>query len=442
METVKEEKKEIGEKAEWLVSRGQQLLMLSFVLFRNLICRVTPEVRWDYPAAMGTNGRTLYYNPTIVARWTPEETAAVLAHELLHCALQHPFLYPLMRTKPWMEQIEHQPTRELTKKRLVNLCMDFAIEGMLREMGLKMPAEKVLQWDAEKNGKEGKKAEDSVKKSLAWYEGQYKKWQGCSTMEIYDQWPEPTPEEQERIQALSQMGLVLDAYMNGQGEGGEGDGEGQRGNTPGHWAAAVTHAVKEARLKGGQAGKVPGELDRLVTEWTHPTVGYRDFLRRFMEQQTQKEYDWRRPSRRWLNYDIYLPSLQGKELGKVLVFCDTSGSMDNQSIAAECGIIARVIEEFNPQEIHIGWVDAAIANMQVYERGDDLQLKPKGGGGTDFRPAFEYAKGVEGAQCIIYITDLQGTFPEACEVELPTLWLATCDGEAPFGEVVRFEVGG
>jgi len=67
-----------------------------------------------------------------------------------------------------------------------------------------------------------------------------------------------------------------------------------------------------------------------------------------------------------------------------------------------------------------------------------VKLTAKGGGGTDFAPVFDYAdKNLPDIQCLIYLTDLQGSFPEA-EPSYPTMWISNSTTDtAPFGQVVR-----
>ena len=40
--------------------------------------------------------------------------------------------------------------------------------------------------------------------------------------------------------------------------------------------------------------------------------------------------------------------------------------------------------------------------------------------------------------CLVYLTDLQGTFPDK-PPDYPVLWVTTTDQEAPWGETVRLE---
>jgi predicted metal-dependent peptidase len=70
----------------------------------------------------------------------------------------------------------------------------------------------------------------------------------------------------------------------------------------------------------------------------------------------------------------------------------------------------------------------------------DIRVKgAPGRGGTSFHPPFAYLD-EEGIvpDTMIYLTDMMGAFPE--EPRYPTVWCATSDIKAPFGETVRVKV--
>ena len=60
----------------------------------------------------------------------------------------------------------------------------------------------------------------------------------------------------------------------------------------------------------------------------------------------------------------------------------------------------------------------------------------KGGGGTDFRPVFDYVQ-QHGYQpsCMIFLTDLYGDFPKHAP-EYPVMWVASNNEKAPWGTTV------
>jgi len=69
--------------------------------------------------------------------------------------------------------------------------------------------------------------------------------------------------------------------------------------------------------------------------------------------------------------------------------------------------------------------------------GDTISLDAPGGGGTDFRPVFDHcAELFQQPRCLVYLTDLEGRFPDEAPA-YPVLWVVYGgQTEAPFGEVV------
>ena len=86
------------------------------------------------------------------------------------------------------------------------------------------------------------------------------------------------------------------------------------------------------------------------------------------------------------------------------------------------------------------YCDAAVNRVDEFGPDDELKLEMVGGGGTDFRPPFAYVEehDVE-PQCLVYLTDMYGAFPEQSP-EYPTMWATFTENiEAPFGETVRID---
>jgi predicted metal-dependent peptidase len=69
------------------------------------------------------------------------------------------------------------------------------------------------------------------------------------------------------------------------------------------------------------------------------------------------------------------------------------------------------------------------------------KIKLKGGGGTSFKPVFNWIKKESlNLDCLIYFTDLYGDFPE----EKPmynTYWVTQTDNiEVPFGRIIKLKI--
>ena len=111
-----------------------------------------------------------------------------------------------------------------------------------------------------------------------------------------------------------------------------------------------------------------------------------------------------------------------------MIGVDTSGSIGTKELEQFAGEISAICEEVQPETIHVVYCDAAVQDVQEFGPSDPLELEPKGGGGTDFRPVFEWVdnKDITPA-CLIYLTDLDcSSYPDP--PAYPVLW-ATDSGD-------------
>jgi len=111
----------------------------------------------------------------------------------------------------------------------------------------------------------------------------------------------------------------------------------------------------------------------------------------------------------------------------------------------ECnGEVQGIMDEVRPERTIVIDCDAEVHQVFELSCGDEIAAsdgaKMRGGGGTDFRPAFDKVNDMiaagEEIACVIFFTDLYGTFPET-EPAYPVLWAATTDTEVPWGVAVR-----
>jgi predicted metal-dependent peptidase len=213
----------------------------------------------------------------------------------------------------------------------------------------------------------------------------------------------------------------------------ESDSDGDPAPTEGEWKQRAAQALQQAKMMG----KVPGGLARGIENALKTRVDVRSLLLRFFSERSNADYSWSRPNARYLSQGLYLPALESKALGEVAIMVDTSGSIDETSLAYARSIVESVIEETNPLAVVVYYFDAEVCSVDRFERGESLTWKPQGGGGTDFRPALDAIDADGNAVCVVCITDLAGTFPESCG--LPVIWLSTTDDVAPFGETVPLD---
>ena len=200
------------------------------------------------------------------------------------------------------------------------------------------------------------------------------------------------------------------------------------------WRQAVTQAAAVAR------GTMPDSVRRLVKEVSKSKIDYRTAMRKFYQEVAKDDWTWARPHPRYIPFGQYQPSRRSEGLGVVAVFIDTSGSIDDVALKQAQSETQAMWEELRPRELRVGYIDAELHRVDVFVRGehDTITFDACGGGGTDFRPAFESLKDWdEEPVCVVYVTDLAGTFPES-DPGYPTLWVTARDDEprVPFGDVV------
>lgn len=204
---------------------------------------------------------------------------------------------------------------------------------------------------------------------------------------------------------------------------------------------SINSRVSSAAAAAKSQGNLPGGLEILLTAALHAEVPWQEVLRGFVAKTIQTDLTWNRPRKRHLWRDIYLPSVELGGVGRMAAIMDTSGSVDYNGPRSEGGRyfaeLKSIHEECQPEEFHIFYADAAVHGHDVFYPGDEMILNPRGRGGTNFCPAFAMIEELGIApQCVIYLTDLGGTFPDPPPA-YPVLWVATTDLIAPFGETIR-----
>lgn len=202
------------------------------------------------------------------------------------------------------------------------------------------------------------------------------------------------------------------------------------------WKLATIQAAKAAESL--QNGSVPGQLRKMLDDILAPEIPWKEALAQFMTEKAKDDYSWRRPNPFYIHSGVYLPSMDGVGMGEVVIGLDTSGSV--LSALDEFGAtIKNIAASVKPSRVHIVYCDAAVNKVDVFERGQTLNFEAVGGGGTDFRPVFDYvAEHNIRPACLLYLTDMYGSFPETAP-SYPVVWCSTTDSKGPFGDTLRIK---
>jgi predicted metal-dependent peptidase len=394
------------------IQKARTRLLLDHPFFGSLLFRLKGRETSSIPT-MATDGVSLFYNPAFVETLSSPELAGVLAHEVMHPALQH-----------HTRRADRSATRW-------NMACDYAINPLLVDAGLILPKDVLLEdrfrgMNAEriynllmeeepKNQQQSETGGDSEEKPES------RKDQGETKEESVD--------ETNALETPGGIGQILDAPMPADDEG-KTEAEQAR-----DWQIAVEQAETLAKL----AGKAPAGLGRALEGAAEAAVNWRELLRRLWSETTPADYSWMRPNRRHIWQGLYLPGIMREGVGEVAIAVDCSGSISARQLALFEAEIRSIIEGQRPERVYVLYFDAAVQKVETYEAGQRIDLNPVGGGGTEFGPSFEWldARGIR-PQSMVFLTDLYGSFPPAAP-SYPVLWASTGGRNAPFGQVIPMQ---
>lgn len=149
-------------------------------------------------------------------------------------------------------------------------------------------------------------------------------------------------------------------------------------------AAAMAHERKHGR------GHLPAGIAKMVAELQECKVDWRDVLSQFLgEFGNREDLTYRRPRRRFDPNSLYLPSVQKEGVDDVVVLWDTSGSMNGRETSILSELINGICEDLG-LKLRIICIDTQIhSDTHDVEEACDIIPHIKGGGGSDFSPAFK-----------------------------------------------------
>lgn len=369
-------------------------LLLDEPFFGSLLCNLNCQ-RDDSKKTMATDSVNLKWNAKYVDSLPIEQIKTVLAHEVLHCALLHPLRRSNRDNGKW------------------NQAADYATNHILNE--------------SNQTAKQANKPEPFPFPDGALLDNTFS---GMSAEDIYNALPEPPPAngQGQGNQSSPGMGEVEDAP--------QAQDEAQAHEQETRWKVAVQQAATMAKGRG----ELPATIARLVDDMLNPKADWREILRRFIRDNAKDDYSWTKPNPRYAHSGFILPSLHSQQLGKLVVAIDTSGSIDAQLLNTFCGELEGIISEARPSGITVIECDSAIGRVIDLEQGEPIPRDYTGGGGTDFRPVFEHIDTLpEPPVALIYLTDLDGSYPDNAPA-YPVLWgVYQTEQQAPFGETIHID---
>jgi predicted metal-dependent peptidase len=415
------------------LTRARTQLLLNQPFFGTLCLRLK-LVESGVPT-MATDGRRILFNPEFVHSLQPEELQAVLAHEVMHCALGH------------------HCRRGQRDPQLWNEAADLAINPLLVANGFSLPEGALIDPEFDNLSAEEIYARRLQPKCSGDNSSpQPSSHSGCGGFQQeQSQRASPSnesavqPDSQDQSAACTQAGTARNERTRPGGFGEVIDAtdeddrsasEAERSRQQQEWNIAADQAIRSAKACGHE----PNNIDRPLAESRQSKQDWRSILRDFVAARMPSDYRWNPPNRRFVACGLYLPSVARTGLGTIVIGVDTSGSIGAEELEQFAGEISSICEESQPESVHIIYCDAAVQAVQEFGPSEPIQLEPKGGGGTDFRPVFLWVEenGIDPA-CLIYLTDLFcHSYPSP--PQYPVLWVTDSRRTAPLGETLRISV--
>ncbi len=348
---------------------------------------------------LATDGVTLYYQPSALLRLyqeNPKYLNRLYLHTVFHCVFRH----------LWM--------RGKREKRLWHLACDIAVENVIDHLGRKS-VQRPLTY-VRQNAYRRIAEEERVIAAAPIYRWLCRQTPGVLRQlerEFYADdhrlWRDDPPD------APQQMPTPLPQKT---------------------WQKIGERMQTEMDLRDKEAGDGADALKQQVKAANRSRRSYQDFLRRFCVTREEVRLD---PDEFDLNFYTYglsvygdmpliepLETRESKKVEELALVIDTSYSTSGELVRAflaETYTLLKGRENFfHRMNLHLIQADNAVQQDILIRNEDELiramnHFELRGGGGTDFRPAFEYVsrlcaeKKFSHLRGLLYFTDGMGAYP-------------------------------
>ena len=349
----------------------------NFVAYSGILMIGSVKICDETPTAY-TNGRDVVYGREFLTKLTEPQLRGLILHENKHKMYRH--------IATW-QHLWKQNARKANMACDYVINIEIADEGKTTNGFVEVPSGGLID----------------------------EKYRGMNSQMVFNL----LPDEDEDGQGQGQGSGSLDEH-------GWEDGQAMSEEEVKELAEEIDNAVRQGAIL---AGKCNGNVNRNFTDLMSAKVDWREALREFVSSVSAGKDDstWRRPNRRWLQHDIYMPSTISESMGSILIAVDTSGSIRDEDISKFLSEVVGIMNNVNPEQVHLLYWDSKVASHEVYGVGDGDRLisstKPKGGGGTSPSCITEYMKEHKlTPECAVVLTDGYVGSDWGGDWSCPVLW--------------------
>jgi predicted metal-dependent peptidase len=373
--------------AEQHITRQHVWLMNNpkYVLWSGILMMGKTEVVGDMPTAC-TNGRDVWYGRAFVEKQTEPKLRGLVLHENLHKGLRQ-----LTMWKSLFDQ----------DKALANQAADYVIN--------------LIIYDTDPEGKEVALPDGALLDES---------FRGMDTAQVFRTLQQRAKDNPQPQGPPQQGDAGLDSH-DWAGANELTDAEQQLLDRE------IDNALRQGRELSKKLG---GATPRAVEDILTPKVDWRDALRDFVSAHCAGGglSTWRKPARRWVSQDIYLPSQIDETVGRLVLAVDTSGSIGGDLLRLFLGGVYDILRTAVPDGVDLLYWGSRIVQHEKYDpEGFDAMLRstrPKDGGGTDPQCVVDYIKAHKiKADCCVVLTDgIVSSWGTGWSC--PVLWAITTEG--------------
>ena len=406
------------------LAQDRQQLLIKWPFIGSIIMRMElVPVRDDRLHTAATNGDSIFVDINFYAKLTREQRLFVLAHEVWHCVMLHIARTGKRNPKLFNIAIDLEIHFTLLDEKMsepiilphepfwAKLSAEEIYEELLKlKSGQNKPSS---QWNSGKNSINFENNDDSFDKHIYIDDTQKNTANTsldtttsnteCDFVIDEDYCPFITLETIERTRAR-----------------------------------VISAAQQIERTQGHLPANLVALLDKIQT----PSLPWQELLKQFVTTCYGGKRHWLPPTRRHVWQDLYLPSLRDEQL-KAMVALDTSGSTQCD-LAMFFGELVSLMRSFGRFELTVIQCDVDIHDVEIFTNQripePNHQWEIHGGGGTDFRPVFDYIRKKSlNPDLLLFFTDGYGDAP-VNPPPYPVMWVLTKDSRTPssWGRVAHF----
>lgn len=358
---------------------------------------------------------TLVLNEEFVASLTDPQVRGLLAHEVLHPALE--FWLRKGSRDQFGFNIAHDYAINLIIKDFaaqVGAGLELPPKGLIDEQYRNMTAEEIYAKLPRKRSKKGSGDGDGSRGQSVYGDDEH---------------------------GHGDCRGDLSETQQGQ-DANRGDGAAQR-EIDKTWRIAVEAAAQSHEAQS--RGSLPGSIQKIVDDIRDPKVTWQTVLGQWIGENAGKDDPtYMRPSRRSESAGAILAGVRKTGLPDVTILWDTSGSM-NGTAGEILSEVSSIVDELG-LSIRLISCDCAIhADVDGIDTTEKVIPNIKGGGGSDFTPAFDRLRSEGNTSVVVAFTDgYIGVPPTQPETLKGVLWVITDRGvrPGPWGQAIKLDKDG